>query len=54
MELTHDIPLLVTPEMGEALCREPTLEEVKQVIFSMDLDSTAGPGSFNAFFYYKC
>ncbi|KAL0434142.1 UNVERIFIED_CONTAM: hypothetical protein Slati_2748500 [Sesamum latifolium] len=48
------IPCIVTEEMGVALCRPVTSEEVKGVVFDMDANSTAGLDEFNVLFYQQC
>ncbi|KAL0410662.1 UNVERIFIED_CONTAM: hypothetical protein Slati_3655900 [Sesamum latifolium] len=48
------IPCIVTEEMGVALCRPVTSEEVKAVVFDIDANSTAGLDGFNALFYQRC
>ena len=45
------IPDLVSEEDDADLCREPTLEEVRQTVFSIDSDSAPGPDGFCSRFY---
>lgn len=48
------IPSMITTEDEANLSREPTIEEVKRAVFSMDPDSTPGPDGFCAKFYQVC
>lgn len=40
------IPSLVTTEDDVGLCREPNMDEVRLVVFSIDPDSVLGPYGF--------
>ncbi|XP_019252919.1 PREDICTED: uncharacterized protein LOC109231741 [Nicotiana attenuata] len=48
------IPSLVTHEDNENINKEPTMEEVKNVFFSMNPTSAAGPDRLNGKFYQHC
>ncbi|XP_027184038.1 uncharacterized protein LOC113782345 [Coffea eugenioides] len=45
------IPKVVTERDNDELERFPSLEEVKEVVFSMDADSAAGPDGFSGKFF---
>ena len=44
----------VSQEDNELMHRLPTLEELKEVVFSMPMDSASGPDGFGAGFYQGC
>ncbi|KAL0329011.1 UNVERIFIED_CONTAM: hypothetical protein Sradi_4887800 [Sesamum radiatum] len=48
------IPRMLDDTMAANMCQIPTIDEVKNVVFDLDLDSVAGPDGFNALFYQKC
>lgn len=48
------IQSLVTAEDNVDLCREPDLDEIKQVVYSIDLDSALEPYGFCSRFYQAC
>ncbi|KAH0772311.1 hypothetical protein KY290_016292 [Solanum tuberosum] len=48
------IPRLVTEEQNNSLTIMPNLEELKEVIFSMNPNSAAGPDGMNGHFFQKC
>ncbi|KAI3463155.1 hypothetical protein Pfo_019818 [Paulownia fortunei] len=63
--LTNDVPDLTEVNMDciqqiqqnsetEKLCSVPDMEEIRQAVFAMDLDSVAGPDGFSAFFFQHC
>ena len=39
---------------NEDLCRDPTLDEVKRVVFSVNGDSAGGPNGLTCKFYQSC
>lgn len=45
---------MVSEEDNEKLLAEPTLEEVKHVVFSFNGYSTYGPDGFSGLFYQQC
>ncbi|KAL0361196.1 UNVERIFIED_CONTAM: hypothetical protein Sradi_3804100 [Sesamum radiatum] len=45
---------ILDPMHATDLCKDPTLEEVRRVIFDMASDSIVGPDGFNARFYQAC
>ncbi|KAL0287184.1 UNVERIFIED_CONTAM: hypothetical protein Scaly_2773100 [Sesamum calycinum] len=44
----------LTDEDRRSLCVMPTLEEVRETVFSIDPDSVAGPDGFGAVFLHTC
>ncbi|KAL0299106.1 UNVERIFIED_CONTAM: hypothetical protein Sradi_6570400 [Sesamum radiatum] len=44
----------LTDEDRRSLCVMPTLEEVREAVFSIDPDSVAGPDGFGAVFFHIC
>lgn len=48
------LPSLVTADDDIQLCRDSTLEEVRNVVFSIDPDSAPGPDGFCSRFYQTC
>lgn len=48
--LNNTIPI-VTDEENQGLYKYPEEEEIKQAIFSIDSNSSAGPDGFNGHFY---
>ncbi|XP_060182343.1 uncharacterized protein LOC132612009 [Lycium barbarum] len=48
------IPQLINQERNSVLCRMPTLEEVKKVVFNLNGDSASGPDGFSEIFYKAC
>ena len=48
------IPNLDLEEDNLVLTREPTAEEVREVIFCMNEHSAPGPNGFNGAFYRSC
>ncbi|KAL0349285.1 UNVERIFIED_CONTAM: hypothetical protein Sangu_1156300 [Sesamum angustifolium] len=44
----------LTDEDRRFLCVMPTLEEVREAVFSIDPDSVAGPDGFGAVFFHTC
>ncbi|XP_019226274.1 PREDICTED: uncharacterized protein LOC109207745 [Nicotiana attenuata] len=53
-DLISCIPTMVTPEDNELLATQPTLEELKQVVFSMYPTSAAGPDGLNGKVFHHC
>ncbi|KAG5580343.1 hypothetical protein H5410_050970 [Solanum commersonii] len=53
-EILQCIPRLVTEEQNQALKADPTVEEVKQVVFAMNSHSAAGPDGMNGKFFQVC
>ena len=45
------VPSLVTVGDDVNLCRKPDMDEVRQVVFSINLDSASGPDGFCSKFY---
>ncbi|XP_015160335.1 uncharacterized protein [Solanum tuberosum] len=48
------IPLMVNQEKNDSLTALPNLEELKEVVFSMNPNSAAGPDGMNGYFFQKC
>ncbi|OIT36737.1 putative ribonuclease h protein [Nicotiana attenuata] len=48
------IPSMITQEDNDILSADPTLSELKGVVFSMNPTSAAGPDGFNGKFYQSC
>lgn len=44
----------MTEEDNKKLMKEPTLEEIKEAVFSMNPNSAAGPDGFCGVFYQSC
>ncbi|XP_075098915.1 uncharacterized protein LOC142175814 [Nicotiana tabacum] len=53
MRILQHIPKIITEEDNDFLITAPTQEEVKEVVFSMDPNSTSGSDGFNRFFFQK-
>ncbi|KAH0700920.1 hypothetical protein KY284_015135 [Solanum tuberosum] len=49
--ILQNIPTVVTPEQNEMLQAIPTMEELRQVVFSMNPNSAAGPDGIGGKFY---
>lgn len=45
------IPKLIFEEDNKLLTENPTMDEIKQVVFSMQVDSEHGPDGYTAGFY---
>ncbi|XP_070034920.1 uncharacterized protein [Nicotiana tomentosiformis] len=52
--LLDNVPDIVTMEQNLELCRYPTLEEVKAIVFELSGESTSGPDGFTGTFYQEC
>ncbi|XP_015158404.1 uncharacterized protein [Solanum tuberosum] len=48
------IPRMVNLVQNNSLTTMPTLEELKEVVFSMNPNSAAGPDGMNGYFFQKC
>ncbi|MQL97989.1 hypothetical protein Taro_030692 [Colocasia esculenta] len=48
------IPSLISDDQNVALCAPPTMEEVKSVVWSMNGNSSPGPGGFSGIFFTSC
>ncbi|KAL0334029.1 UNVERIFIED_CONTAM: hypothetical protein Sangu_1559100 [Sesamum angustifolium] len=44
----------LTDEDRRSLCVMPILEEVRETVFSIDLDSVVGPDGFGVVFFHTC
>ncbi|WMV24651.1 hypothetical protein MTR67_018036 [Solanum verrucosum] len=53
-EILNCIPRMVTEEQNQTLQQMPTLEELTQVVFSMNPNSAAGPDGFGGKFNQHC
>ncbi|KAL2527111.1 Uncharacterized protein Adt_12165 [Abeliophyllum distichum] len=53
-ELLEAIPNIITVEENRNLNTAPTIEELKDTVFSLDKDSAAGPDGLSALFYQFC
>ncbi|GAA0186747.1 hypothetical protein LIER_34035 [Lithospermum erythrorhizon] len=52
-DLQNFIPSLVTQEHNDLLMAKPSMQEVKNTVFSLDKSSVAGPDGFNGFFFQE-
>ncbi|CAH9114746.1 unnamed protein product, partial [Cuscuta epithymum] len=52
--ILHFIPALVNKEDNQMLMLLPTSEEVKEAVWGLDKDSTAGPDGYNGVFFRQC
>ncbi|KAH0712733.1 hypothetical protein KY289_008692 [Solanum tuberosum] len=48
------LPKVIETTANEELCKEPTMQEVKDVVFGMNSESSPGPDGVNGTFYKKC
>ncbi|KAH0646562.1 hypothetical protein KY284_034446 [Solanum tuberosum] len=48
------IPRLVSQEQNDGLKEIPSIEELKEVVYSMNPNSAAGPDGMNGYFFQKC
>ncbi|XP_015168633.1 uncharacterized protein [Solanum tuberosum] len=48
------IPRMITPEQNQKLQGMPTMEELQQVVYSMNLNSAPGPDGFGGKLYQVC
>lgn len=48
------IPNIISPQENSELCRDPNMEELRDIIFSMNGSSAAGPDGFSGEFYKAC
>ncbi|XP_070034219.1 uncharacterized protein [Nicotiana tomentosiformis] len=53
-DLLSCIPTLVTREDNEILTQDPTIQEIKDVVFSMNPTSADGPGGLNGKCFQHC
>jgi len=53
-EILQCIPRLITDEQNQALKDDPTIEEVKLVVFAMNPNSAAGPDGTNGKIFQVC
>ncbi|KAL0433100.1 UNVERIFIED_CONTAM: hypothetical protein Slati_2644300 [Sesamum latifolium] len=54
---THDFPFQfskIPEEVGHNICSIPSEEDIKEIIFSIDKESVAGPDGFSSAFYQAC
>ena len=51
IDLLHVIPSIVTTEENTHLEADPSIEEVRRIIFDMDGESAAGPDGFTERFF---
>ncbi|XP_060179789.1 uncharacterized protein LOC132609695 [Lycium barbarum] len=52
--ILNHIPHLITEENNNMLTKIPKEEEIKDAIFNLSSESTAGPDGFNGTFFQKC
>lgn len=52
-QIAQNIPKLITDQQNEALQKQPIEEEVKKVIFIMELDKAPRPDGFSVGFFLK-
>lgn len=45
------IQLMMAMDAQHRLCENPSLEETREAVFGIDLDSVAGPDGFGSKFY---
>lgn len=48
------IARILTHDQNETLINTPTMKELKSVVFSMNLNSAAGPYRMSGYFFQKC
>ncbi|CAN1165788.1 Transposon TX1 uncharacterized 149 kDa protein [Linum perenne] len=53
VNLTNDLPQVITPEMNNELTKPPTAEEIKEAVFSLGPNKSPGPDGFSGNFYRK-
>ncbi|KAL0289913.1 UNVERIFIED_CONTAM: LINE-1 reverse transcriptase [Sesamum radiatum] len=44
----------IPEEIGNNLCSIPSVEDIRETVFSIDKDSVAGPDGFSSLFYQAC
>ncbi|KAL0434258.1 UNVERIFIED_CONTAM: hypothetical protein Slati_2760100 [Sesamum latifolium] len=44
----------LSDEAAHCICNIPEMEEIKDIVFSIDKDSVAGPDGFSSAFYQAC
>lgn len=49
-----NFPPFVDQEINAALCETPSLEEIKQVVFGLKREASAGPDGYTTHFYQAC
>ncbi|OIT36118.1 hypothetical protein A4A49_64435, partial [Nicotiana attenuata] len=53
-DLLSCIPTMINSEDNDALTADPTMSELKDIVFSMNPTSAAGPNGMNGKFYQSC
>lgn len=53
-DLLNNVPTMVTREQNIELCRLPTREEVKAVVFALSSESASGPDGFSGLSFQAC
>ncbi|XP_075101822.1 uncharacterized protein LOC142177250 [Nicotiana tabacum] len=53
-DIIKHIPNVITEELNAKLWAEPTMEEVKNVVFGINRESPSGPNRFTGQFYHTC
>lgn len=48
------IPSMVDYEQNQELLKQPTIEEVKWIVYGLTRDSAGGPNGFIGFFFHVC
>ncbi|XP_075099299.1 uncharacterized protein LOC142176126 [Nicotiana tabacum] len=52
--IMYNVPKMVEMRHNEELIKQPTIEEVKKVVFGLNRESAGGPDSFNGCFFHAC
>lgn len=54
MNIVRNVNVILNQDDNEELAKIPSEEEIKNVVFSMDPNSSPGPDGFNGQFYQTC
>ncbi|KAF5452775.1 hypothetical protein F2P56_027742 [Juglans regia] len=52
--LNHLISPVISEEENSMLCKDPSLDDIKDALFSIPIDSSPGPDGFGSGFFRKC
>nr|XP_009759375.1 PREDICTED: uncharacterized protein LOC104211932 [Nicotiana sylvestris] len=53
-DLLNNVPTMVTREHNLELCRLPTMEKIKAVVFALSSESASGPDGYSGLFFQVC
>jgi len=53
-EMIDNIPCLISAEQNEEMEKLPSMEEIKNVVFELNGESTSGPDGFSGAFFQVC